>query len=121
MRLGRFLGRGAFLLVFALSALAQSDRGSVTGTVSDPAGAVVASAAIQVRNIDTGAVYQVASTTTGNYALTQLPAGSYEMTVTVPGFKQYVRRGILVEVAQTYRVDVLLEVGSNTESVTILA
>ena len=47
--------------------LAQGDRGTITGTISDPAGAVVASAAIEARNVETGATYRVASTATGNY------------------------------------------------------
>ncbi len=72
-------------------ALGQSDRGTITGTVADPTGAVVGSAAIQAKNADTGAVYTAASTTTGNYTLSQLPTGTYELTVTVTGFKRYVR------------------------------
>ncbi|HEY6340032.1 MAG TPA: carboxypeptidase regulatory-like domain-containing protein [Bryobacteraceae bacterium] len=107
--------------LFALAGgiLAQSDRGTITGTVSDPAGAVVASAPVQIKNIENGAVYQAGTSATGNYTLAQLPAGQYELTVTVPGFKKYTRQGVTVEVAQTYRVDVVLEVGSSTESVTV--
>ncbi|MBV9746813.1 MAG: carboxypeptidase regulatory-like domain-containing protein [Acidobacteriia bacterium] len=107
--------------VFALAIWAQSDRGTITGTVADPAGAVVSGAAIEIRNIETGAVYQAGTSATGNYTLAQLPAGQYELSVAVPGFKKFVRKNITVEVAQTYRVDVMLEVGSNTESVTVSA
>jgi len=99
--------------------LAQSDRGTITGTVSDPAGAVVAAAAVEIKNVETGAVYQAGTSATGNYTLAQLPAGQYELTVAVPGFKKFVRKSITVNVAETYRVDVVLEVGSNTESVTV--
>src|SRR5215470_4951908 len=106
-------------LALALPALAQSDRGTITGTVSDPAGALVPSAAVEIRNVETGAVYQAGASATGNYTLAQLPAGQYELSVDVPGFKKYVRQNITVEVAQTYRVDVELEVGANTESVTV--
>src|SRR5215471_1111724 len=109
------------LCFFALvtAALAQSDRGTITGTVSDPAGAVVAGAPVVIRNIENGAVYQAGSSATGNYTLAQLPAGQYELSVTVPGFKKYVRKSIQVDVAETYRVDVVLEVGSASESVTV--
>jgi len=93
----------------------------MTGTVSDPAGAVVASAAIEARNTETGAVYQVASSATGNYTIVQLPAGNYEFSVTVPGFKKLVRPGLIIQAAQTIRVDAALEVGNATESVTINA
>src|SRR6266853_4034694 len=99
--------------------VAQSDRGTFTGTVSDPAGAVVASAPIQARNIETGAVYDAATSTTGNYTVAQLPVGTYELTVSVQGFKKYVRAGLQVGVAQTLRIDVPLEVGSTAESVTV--
>ena len=108
-------------LGFAFAALSQSDRGTITGTVGDPAGAVVPNAAVEIRNVETGAVYQAGASATGNYTLAQLPAGQYELSVAVPGFKKYVRKNITVEVAQTYRVDVVLEVGSNTESVTVSA
>ena len=108
----RFLSLSVCCLVLAVSALAQSDRGTITGTVSDPAGAVVASAPIQARNVETGALYEAAASTTGNYALLQLPVGNYELTVVVQGFKQYVRTGLQVGVAQTLRVDVPLEVGA---------
>src|SRR5689334_13219620 len=103
----------------ALAALAQSDRGTMTGTISDPAGAVVANAAIEARNTGTGAVYPVASSATGNYTIVQLPAGTYELNVTVPGFKKFVRAGLVIQAAQTIRVDAVMEVGSATESVTV--
>src|SRR6478672_1852519 len=109
----------ACLFIFASAAFAQGDRGTITGTIADPVGAVIAGAPVQGRNVETGAAYQAASTTTGNYTLSQLPAGSYEITVTVPGFKKYVRQGLTVEVAQTLRIDVALEVGSAAESITV--
>jgi hypothetical protein len=102
-------------------AFAQSDRGTITGTIADPAGAVVANAAIEARHVVTGGVYRAQSTDTGNYTLSQLPVGVYELAVAVPGFKQYVRRGLTVEVAQTIRIDVGLEVGNTTESVNVQA
>jgi hypothetical protein len=109
----------ALTFVFAAGAFAQTSGGTITGTVSDPAGAVVASAAIQARNTDTGAVYPVASSSTGNYTIADLPAGTYEFTVSVPGFKKYVRPGLIVQTAQVIRVDATLEVGSAAESVTV--
>ncbi|MCU1335206.1 MAG: Cna B-type protein [Bryobacterales bacterium] len=107
------------LFVFSLTAFAQSDRGSITGVVSDPAGAVVANAPVEAKNAETGVVSQAASTATGNYTLQQLPAGTYEITVNVPGFKKYIRTGLTVQALQTLRIDVTLEIGSNAESVTV--
>ena len=109
----------AVSLLVASIAFAQGDRGTITGTVADPAGAVVAGASIQARNVETGGQYTAASTSTGNYTLSELPAGSYELSVAVPGFKKSVRQGLTVEVAQTLRIDISLEVGSAVESVTV--
>jgi hypothetical protein len=115
----RFLAVTASLFLFTIAALAQSDRGTITGAVADPAGAVVAAAKVEAKNVATGAVYEAISTGTGNYTLSQLPAGSYQLTVTVPGFKTFVRQNITVQVAGTLRIDVALEVGATNESVTV--
>jgi len=115
----RSLTVGICIFFFALTAFGQSDRGTITGTIFDATGAVVPAAPVQVRNIETGAVYQAGSSGTGNYTLAQLPAGQYEMSVAVPGFKTYVRQNLTVDVAQTYRVDVNLVVGTKAESVTV--
>src|SRR3984893_3056378 len=106
------------LFLLTLPILAQSDRGTITGTVADPAGAVVAGAGIQVRNVETGAFYQVGTSSTGNYVV-PVPTGNYELSVNVQGFKKYVRPNLVVPVAQTVRIDVVLELGSSTESVTV--
>src|ERR1700674_847182 len=108
-----------FPSLFALTALAQSDRGTITGTISDPAGALVPAAPVQARNVETGALYEAASSATGNYTLAQLPTGNYELSVTVTGFKKYVRQNLVLPVAQTLRIDITLEVGSNAESITV--
>jgi len=76
----------AFLLAIAYVLSAQSDRGAITGIIADPSSAVAARARIEARNVENGSVYQAGSSVTGNYVLPQLPAGSYEVTVTVTGF-----------------------------------
>jgi hypothetical protein len=110
-----------FLLIACATVFAQSDKGTITGTVSDPVGAVVPAAAIVAKNAQTGTEYQTETTATGNYTLAQLPAGVYQLTVSVSGFKQFTRQGITVNVAQTHRIDIALEVGSLSESVTVSA
>ena len=115
----RIARASTFFFLLAGCVWAQTDRGTITGTVSDPAGAVVANAPIEARNVETGALYQAASTATGNYTLPQLPAGPYEMSIAVPGFKKFVRQNVVVPVAQTLRIDAALEVGAATESVTV--
>jgi len=71
------------------------------------------------KNIETGVVFDSQTSTTGNYTVTSLPPGTYEVSVTVPGFKKYTRAGLQVQVAQTLRIDIALEVGATTESVTV--
>src|SRR5438034_1140780 len=109
------------LFLFTLSAFAQTDRGTITGTISDATGGVIPGATVEAKNTATGAVYQAGSSETGNYTLAQLPAGNYEVSVNLPGFKKYVRSGIIVSVATTLRIDVALEVGSAGDSVTVEA
>ena len=115
----RLFTLSAFFVVLAASLYSQGGRGTITGTVSDPAGAVVAGAPIQTKNVETGAVYDVTTSTTGNYTFSQLPVGTYEVVVSVAGFKKYTRNSLVVEVAAVVRVDIALEVGSASESVTV--
>src|SRR5215475_14567462 len=109
----------AFVFVASAIAFAQGDRGTITGTVADPANAVVGGASIEAKNSESGATYTAATTETGNYTLAQLPAGTYQMTVSLPGFKKYVRQNILVAATQTVRLDAELEVGGAEESITV--
>src|SRR2546422_128971 len=111
----------AVCLVAVPAAFAQTDRGTITGTVSDATGAVIPGATIEAKNVGTGAIYTAGSSETGNFTLPQLPAGTYEVSVLLPGFKKFVRPGIAVQVAQVVRIDAALEVGANTESVTVEA
>ena len=83
-------------LVTSPMLLAQSGRSNITGTVSDPAGAVVAGASVEARNTDTGATYPVATSATGNNTIAELPAGTYELSVTSAGFKRFIRPGLIV-------------------------
>src|SRR5881409_4529152 len=107
------------VLLMALAASAQTDRGTITGTVSDATGAVIPGATIEAKNVATGTVYQAGSTETGNYTLAQLPAGTYELSVNLPGFRRFVRPGIVVEVARITRIDAQVQVGAATEAVTV--
>ncbi len=108
----------ACFLLFALAAYGQGDRGSVTGTITDPSGGVTPNASIDVKNVDTGAVFHGGASGTGNYVI-PLPAGKYQMTVTVPGFKKYVRENVQVQVASATRQDIVLELGAVNDTVTI--
>jgi hypothetical protein len=117
----RSLSGALCFFLFAWMAFAQGDRGSITGTIVDQQGAVVAGAPVEARNVETGTAYQAATTATGNYTFAELPFGMYEVSVSVPGFKKYTHQNLTVQVAQTLRVDITLEVGSASEAVTVQA
>ena len=107
--------------MFGTPAFAQTDRGTITGAVADASSAVIPGAQVTATNTQTTAKYETVSTETGNYTITQLPAGVYEVTVELPGFKKYIRQGVTVLAATTVRVDVALEVGAASEEVTVSA
>ncbi|HKQ74431.1 MAG TPA: TonB-dependent receptor [Blastocatellia bacterium] len=109
------------LLILATATFAQSDRGTITGAVKDPAGAVVARADVIVRNIATGTEYKTVTTETGNYTISSLPAGSYELRVEASGFKKHISNGVQVQLLQTSRVDATLEIGAPSDTVTVTA
>jgi len=111
------LWRSSVLFFAALIAFAQNN-GTLTGVISDPTGAVVPHASVEVKNTETGAVYQAGTSATGNYAFS-LPRGTYELSVTVAGFKRYTRQNLELPVANTVRWDVKLDLGPASESVTI--
>jgi len=115
----RFALAGTLLLVSAAAVFAQNDRGTMTGTIVDSTGAVVPNAPVEARNIDTGALYPAATSTTGNYTIVQLPAGLYELDVAVAGFKKFIRTGLTIQAAQTIRVDAALEVGNAADAITV--
>lgn len=100
---------------------AQSDRGTITGTITDQGGAVVPHAAVVAVNSENGTQFSVATTDTGNYTISSLRPGTYNVSAEAAGFKKVTRTGILVAVATNVRVDVTLEVGSASESVTVTA
>jgi hypothetical protein len=112
----RFATLAIAVFSFAYAAFGQTG-GTITGVISDPGGAVVPNAPIEVKNTATGVIATAATSATGNFTLNELPAGTYEISVAVTGFKKSVRTGITVQQLQTTRVDVALEIGAAAEAV----
>jgi hypothetical protein len=117
----RLVSAAMLLLVSTLAVFAQNDRGTITGEVKDQAGAVVPGAAVTATNAASGSESKTTSTATGNYTIPSLTAGIYTLTVEVKGFKKFIQQNIEVQVSITNRIDVSLEVGATSESVTITA
>jgi hypothetical protein len=109
------------LCVSSIALFGQAGTGALSGMVTDPAGAVIANAAVEVRNTETNAPYPTVTTDTGAYTVPRLPPGPYSLTVSAPGFKKLVRSGLTIDAGQTLPLDVALEVGASTESVTVSA
>ena len=109
------------MLLLTATAFAQADRGTLTGTVTDPHGALSPAPRSLFVTPTTGSLYETVTTSTGNYSVPQLPAGAYDINVASPGFKKYTQHGVNVGVAQTVRVDVAMEIGAANESITVSA
>jgi len=111
----------AVLLVLFVGICTAQDRGTITGTVTDAAGAAIPGASVKIINPATGLQQ---STTTGNdgiYTVPYLPVGRYTVSATKEGFRVAERSGVAVEVATTAKVDLQLEVGAVTEKVEVTA
>jgi hypothetical protein len=107
------------LLIGGALCLAQDPRGSILGRITDPSGAVITGAEIRAVNKETGVATTARANDAGNYILPNLLPGSYNATVERPGFKRFVREGIEVRVGEKLTLDVALDVGAVTESVTV--
>jgi hypothetical protein len=111
----------AALLLSATLGFGQTGLATVTGTIADGSGAVLANAPVEIKNRDNGQIFRAASSGTGNYTVSQLPIGDYDLSVTVPGFKTYAHTNFHLSASQTLREDITLDVGQTTESVTVTA
>src|SRR5215831_11833109 len=109
------------MLGVASLAFGQGATATITGTVTDPSGLVVAGVAVEARNAETGAVYQAASTSAGNYTVPNLPVGNYVLTAKASGFKTYTHANLALTATQVLREDIPLEVGAAAETVTVEA
>ncbi|MBC7924847.1 MAG: TonB-dependent receptor [Bryobacteraceae bacterium] len=111
------------LLALLVSALApaQEFRATISGHVYDASGAAVPNAKIEAVNLENSETTNATSDTGGNYTLPFLRPGNYKMVVTAPGFKTYNRENLVLEVGRLIGIDVSLEVGQLSESVSVTA
>jgi len=107
------------LLTF--TAFAQSERGTITGTVKDASGAVIPAAKVVVTNTLTGVTQNVPSNATGEYTVPQLQVGSYTVRVEKDGFRPATVTGLVLNASATLRADATLEVGTSVQAVEVSA
>jgi len=108
-----------FLLLSSTALLAQTFRGTILGTVTDPQGAVVAGAKVTVHNINTGLERTTQTSADGSYSVPELPIGAYTVMATQSGFQTAVISNVAVDVAAEKRVDFVFRAGQVSERVEV--
>ncbi len=98
---------------------AQEFRATITGTVTDVAGAAVPGATVQARNLETNVAQTVTTSTSGSYVFPFLALGHYDVTATAAGFKREVKNNIELRVADRVQLDFKMELGALTQEVTV--
>jgi hypothetical protein len=119
----RHVLRVTFLLVlyaiFPLFLVAQADRGSISGRITDNTGAIIPQTAVVLRNEDTRVVQTAVTNADGAYVFQSLNPGSYTITVERPGFKKLERTHTVVDVNQVNEQNLSLEIGASNEVVEV--
>jgi hypothetical protein len=110
----------ALLLVLTPGALGQ-DNATITGTVADSTGAVIQNAAITLTNPATGQTRDTVSNTVGAYRFANVGFGTYTLSGSAQGFQRFTRTGIVANVAQTLEENITLTIGSQGQTVTVVA
>jgi len=109
------------LLSLGSFAFAQEFRASIAGHVKDSTGATVPQAKVQATNHATKETSSAVTDSSGSYTIPLLQPGIYKITIQAPGFKQYVRDNISLEITQTAGIDAKLELGDVTQTVEVSA
>src|SRR5713101_600885 len=111
----------AGLLVLAPSASAQKTSGTITGTLTDPSGAVVPGAIVSVVNERTGAARDAATNEEGSFSFPELEAGTYRITINKGGFKKLALKNVELHVADVTTLNLKMEMGAASETVMVEA
>ena len=107
-----------FCLLFSCLAIAQTG-GTISGSVSDATGALIPGASVTIKNVDTGLTREVMSDEQGRYTAPNLPVGSYEVQVSLSGFRTEIRKGVGLAVGQQLVMNLTLQVGQVAETVEV--
>src|SRR5438309_10687664 len=109
----------AFVVLAAVSLMAQTFRGTILGTVTDPSGAVVTGAKVTAKNVNTGLERTTQTSADGSYSVPELPIGAYTVTATQSGFHTAVISNVAVDVAAEKRVDFVFRTGQVSDKVEV--
>ncbi|MGH9198423.1 MAG: carboxypeptidase regulatory-like domain-containing protein, partial [Acidimicrobiia bacterium] len=116
-----FAAFGLVLIGFVASAYAQATTGTILGIVKDQQGGVIQGATITVKHLETNATRTAISMEGGQFRITNLPAGTYEVNVESSGFARYMRSSIRLAVNQDAEIDVTLQPAGVTETINVQA
>src|ERR1700683_3423346 len=111
----------AVFTLLSLNLAAQQITASIRGTVTDPSGAIVQSASVTAKQIETGLTRVAVTGHQGEYVLVELPIGHYQLEVQAKGFQKYLRQGISLDVNETATVGIQLKLGAETQQVEVSA
>ena len=106
-------------VIFSATALWASVSGSISGTVKDPSGSVLANAHVTAKETSTGLSYETHTDSKGYYTFPVLPVGHYELDVDASGFQGYARKAITLDTNAALTLDASLAVGNVSQSVTV--
>jgi hypothetical protein len=110
-----------FLTLIASLAFGQDFYASLSGTVTDPSGAAIPNVSVAARNVGTNITVRAVTGAAGNYLIPQLTTGEYQLTAEAQGFRSYTRQGIHLSVGDKAGVDIPMQIGDATQSVSVTA
>jgi hypothetical protein len=113
------LGLGLGVLLLCIPAFGQLNLGSITGTVTDASGGVITGASVTVTDVERGVSRTLTTDSAGEYSATSLTPGTYSVRAEFMGFQTLNRTGVSVGVGQAVRVDLAMQPGAQTQSVTV--
>ena len=111
----------ALFLFLPAAVFAQEFRAFISGQVTDPSGAAIAGATVVATHIDTNVKLTTTTAGDGHYVLAQVPTGAYTVTCEATGFKKFSRSGVTLQVGDRSTINIPMQVGAQTESVTVTA
>src|SRR5437899_330033 len=106
-------------LIGASASFAQSTGGRIRGTVTDSTGGAITGAKLSITNQANGLERDTETGTNGEYIFLEVPVGTYDVAINQPGFKKYLRKGIVLNLNEIVGVDIVLQVGGSTEIVEV--
>ena len=117
----RLLAAAILSTLLAVAGYAQTFRGAINGSVTDPSGAVVANAKVTATNVGTGVALNTVTTSNGEYSFQDLPLGTYKVTVSAGGFSQVTVDQVSVTAGSIYTLPVQLKMGQQTTAIEVSA